>query len=55
MTSTNRLLKEFGELKKSNDLNFFFIQGENNLNNWEGFLKGPYGTPFQVSKKYEYI
>ena len=54
MSSTNRLLKEFGELRKAEELNFSMIATENNLQNWNGFLKGPFGTPYQVSiiKKY---
>ena len=49
MSSTNRLLKEFGELKKAEDLNFIILSGENDLQNWEVSLKGPFGTPYQVS------
>ena len=49
MSSANRLLKEFGEIRKAQDLNFTVIPGENNLQNWDGLLRGPFGTPFQVS------
>jgi len=49
MTTTNRLLKEFSELKKESDGTFKLSPNENNLHLWKGTLKGPIGTPYQVS------
>jgi peroxin-4 len=47
MSTTNRLLKEYSELKKNSDGNFSLSPEENNLHEWKGFLKGPFGTPYQ--------
>lgn len=49
MSSTNRLLKEFGELRKTQEIDFLIKPDENNLQQWDAILKGPFGTPFQVS------
>jgi len=51
MATSNRLLKEFNELKKEKDGSFKLFPNENNLNRWKGELKGPIGTPYQVSFK----
>lgn len=47
MSTTNRLLKEFGELKKNSDGSLCLSPDENNLHEWNGILKGPWGTPYQ--------
>ncbi|AFP65385.1 ubiquitin-conjugating enzyme E2-21 KD (nucleomorph) [Chroomonas mesostigmatica CCMP1168] len=47
MSSSNRLLKDFGELKKGNDGSFVLYPFEKNINKWKGKLKGPSGTPYQ--------
>mmetsp|Transcript_8011 Transcript_8011/g.15946 ORF Transcript_8011/g.15946 Transcript_8011/m.15946 type:complete len:147 (+) Transcript_8011:2632-3072(+) len=47
MATSNRLLKEFNELKKEKDGSFKLFPNENNLNRWKGELKGPIGTPYQ--------
>jgi len=49
MSAHKRLIKEFGELKKENDLNIDLIANEENLYQWKGKIKGPFGTPYQVS------
>ena len=49
MTAHKRLIKEFGDLKKENDLNITLIPNEENLYQWKGIIKGPVGTPYQVS------
>lgn len=50
MSTSNRLIKEFTDLKKENELNFKLYPEENNLHRWSGVLEGPMGTPYQVSK-----
>mmetsp|Transcript_43473 Transcript_43473/g.103354 ORF Transcript_43473/g.103354 Transcript_43473/m.103354 type:complete len:177 (+) Transcript_43473:950-1480(+) len=47
MSAHKRLIKEFGELKKENDLNIDLIANEENLYQWKGKIKGPFGTPYQ--------
>mmetsp|Transcript_51187 Transcript_51187/g.120290 ORF Transcript_51187/g.120290 Transcript_51187/m.120290 type:complete len:148 (-) Transcript_51187:445-888(-) len=47
MATSNRLLKEFSELKKESDGGFILTPNENNLHIWKGNLKGPLGTPYQ--------
>jgi peroxin-4 len=47
MSSSNRLLKDFGELKKGNDGSFILCPDEKNIHSWKGKLKGPSGTPYQ--------
>jgi peroxin-4 len=47
MSTSNRLIKEFSDLKKEKDLNFKLIPDENNLHKWNGVLNGPSGTPYQ--------
>jgi ubiquitin-protein ligase len=51
MSTSNRLIKEFSDLKKEKDLNFKLIPDEKNLHKWNGVLNGPSGTPYQVSIK----
>lgn len=51
MSTSNRLIKEFSDIKKEKDLNFQLFPDENNLHKWKGVLKGPCGTPYQVSIK----
>lgn len=48
MPSSNRLLKDFGELKKDNQGSFILCRDENNIHSWKGKLRGPFGTPYQV-------
>lgn len=47
MATTNRLLKEFKEIKKENDGNILIGPSEEDLQKWSGQLKGPIGTPYQ--------
>mmetsp|Transcript_5359 Transcript_5359/g.12950 ORF Transcript_5359/g.12950 Transcript_5359/m.12950 type:complete len:152 (+) Transcript_5359:1203-1658(+) len=47
MSTSNRLLKEFSEIKKSSDQNFILSPDENNLHEWKGKLRGPFATPYQ--------
>nr|UXY87269.1 ubiquitin-conjugating enzyme E2-21 KD [Cryptomonas sp.] len=49
MTTSNRLLKEFKEIKKEKDGNFLLHPNENNLHKWSGKIRGPVGTPYQDS------
>jgi ubiquitin-protein ligase len=51
MSTSNRLIKEFSDMKKEKDLNFKIFPDENNLHKWNGVLNGPSGTPYQVSIK----
>ena len=51
MSTSNRLIKEFSDLKKEKDLNYKLSPDENNLHNWKGEISGPSGTPYQVSIK----
>jgi len=47
MSTSNRLIKEFSDLKKEKELNFKLFPDENNLHKWNGILNGPSGTPYQ--------
>ena len=49
MSTSNRLIKEFSDLKKEKELNFKLNPDENNLHKWKGVLIGPSGTPYQNS------
>lgn len=50
MSTSNRLIKEFSDLKKEKELNFKIYPDENNLHKWNGVIKGPSGTPYQNGK-----
>jgi len=50
MSTSNRLIKEFRDLKKENELNFKLYPEENNLHRWSGVLKGPMGTSYQTGQ-----
>ena len=47
MSTSNRLIKEFSDLKKEKDVNFKLFPNEQNLHQWNGILNGPSGTPYQ--------
>jgi len=52
--SSNRLLKEARDLRaemaKSNDPEIILTPDESNLYHWRGSIKGPEGTPYEVSE-----
>lgn len=50
MSAYKRLIKEYGEIKKENDLNIKISPNEENLFNWKGKIIGPSGTPYQEIK-----
>jgi len=54
MSTSNRLIKEFSDLKKEKDPNFKLFPDENNLHKWKGVLNGPNGTPYQ-NKNFDII
>jgi len=49
MSTSNRLIKEFIDLKKEKISNYKLFPDENNLHKWNGILNGPTDTPYQVS------
>mmetsp|Transcript_18588 Transcript_18588/g.28935 ORF Transcript_18588/g.28935 Transcript_18588/m.28935 type:complete len:145 (+) Transcript_18588:6910-7344(+) len=47
MATSNRLLKEYSELKKEINEDLKLMPDENDLHLWNGTVKGPNGTPYQ--------